>query len=299
MKHTSTVTIVMLLLFLGSQIIGLLLLNAYLDQEALARGEVAFKDVIVGGVQIERPQTTGPETIALIGFAVLIGTALIFLLMKLAWHLVWRLWFFMALVACLSIAFSAFIQEPFPVILALLFATWRIVRPNPIVHNLTELFLYGGLAIIFVPILNLTTAILLLLLISLYDAYAVWQSKHMIKLAKFQTKSKMFAGMVVPYDWKTMPKMKKATKRARAKAMKNKVIVRTAILGGGDMGFPLFFAGSALVQYGLIPTLIIPICATIALAYLLTMGDKNKFYPAMPYISVGCFIGLGLIQFFV
>ncbi|MFQ5620652.1 MAG: presenilin family intramembrane aspartyl protease [Candidatus Nanoarchaeia archaeon] len=286
MKHTYSITLVMLALFLGSQLVGLALLDSYLDKDTSE-----FKKVYLGGLEIERPETTGPQTLALIAFAILIGTALIFLLMKFAWNLIWRAWFFLALVACLGVAFTAFIPEPYPLLLAFILAGWRILRPNPILHNLTELFIYGGLAIIFVPLLNLKTAIILLILISVYDAYAVWKSKHMIKLAKFQAKSKLFAGMVVPYSWKKMPKLKKPRKT------KGKVIkTRTAILGGGDMGFPLFFAGTALIEYGILKTLLIPACATIALAYLLYQGDKNKFYPAMPYLTVGCFIGLALIQ---
>ena len=39
----------------------------------------------------------------------------------------------------------------------------------------------------------------LLILISVYDFIAVFKIKHMITLAKFQTKSKVFAGLFVPY----------------------------------------------------------------------------------------------------
>jgi len=29
---------------------------------------------------------------------------------------------------------------------------------------------------------------------------------------------------------------------------------------------------------------------------LLTKGEKNKFYPAMPFISAGCFVGYGITK---
>ena len=32
----------------------------------------------------------------------------------------------------------------------------------------------------------------------------------------------------------------------------------------------------------------------IALLILLMKGDKDKFYPAMPFLSVGCLIGYGI-----
>ncbi|MBT5924176.1 hypothetical protein HOH30_00450 [Candidatus Woesearchaeota archaeon] len=39
----------------------------------------------------------------------------------------------------------------------------------------------------------------------------------------------------------------------------------------------------------------IPIFAAIGLAVLLYIGKPKKFYPAMPFIGVGCFIGLGVV----
>jgi len=37
--------------------------------------------------------------------------------------------------------------------------------------------------------------------------------------------------------------------------------------------------------------LLIPILCSIALTLLLLKGKKKKFYPAMPFLSIGCFVG--------
>jgi len=71
--------------------------------------------------------------------------------------------------------------------------------------------------------------------------------------------------------------------------------VRTAILGGGDMGFPLIFAGVILKEFGLWQSLVIPFFALAALGFLLWKGEEQKFYPAMPFIGLGCFLGLGMV----
>jgi len=42
-------------------------------------------------------------------------------------------------------------------------------------------------------------------------------------------------------------------------------------------------------------TYIVPLFAALALFYLFYTADKKKFYPAMPYVSAGCFIALALI----
>ena len=71
--------------------------------------------------------------------------------------------------------------------------------------------------------------------------------------------------------------------------------VKTAILGGGDIGFPLLFAGVVMKTVGFTKVLIIPVVVSISLFILLYFAEKNKFYPAMPFLSAGCFLGYGLV----
>ena len=85
---------------------------------------------------------------------------------------------------------------------------------------------------------------------------------------------KIFAGLFIPYS-------------------KN----RSAILGGGDIGFPLLFTGVVFVENGW-NALFVTFGVMLALGYLLTRGSKNKYYPAMPYLTVGCFLGYGLMLLF-
>jgi presenilin-like A22 family membrane protease len=145
------------------------------------------------------------------------------------------------------------------------------------------------LAAIFVPILNVWAVIVLLILISIYDIYAVWKSKFMVGLAKYQIQNlKIFTGFFVPYLTKDqtlkLRKMKGKTKNSKIK-------VSLAILGGGDVAFPLIFAGVMLRSAGLIPALIIVLFSTLALWGLFIYSQKGKFYPAMPFITAGCLVG--------
>ena len=93
----------------------------------------------------------------------------------------------------------------------------------------------------------------------------------MIELANFQAKLKIFAGVLIPYR----------------KGM--------AILGGGDIGFPLLFAGVVMKSFGF-KALIISGFATLSLLFLFWMSEKKKFYPAMPFITAGCFLGYAVLQ---
>lgn len=290
MKHTAKVTCILLTIFFCAQLMGLLITYNYIDViKSQETGKTEFKELIISGITIERPDVNESVSFVYIILAVLIGTGLILLIIHFNKQLLWKLWYLFAIILCLAIAFSAFIESEVALILAIALGIYKIARPNVFVHNFTELFIYGGLAVIFVPILNLFSILVLLALISVYDMYAVWKSKHMIKLAKFQTKSKMFAGLLIPYR---LPG--KVTTRGKKTSKKIKKI-RVAVLGGGDIGFPLMFAGVVLKTFGIGYALIIPPFATLALAGLFFYSKKDRFYPAMPFLSIGCVAGLGVV----
>ncbi|PIY60571.1 hypothetical protein COY95_01095, partial [Candidatus Woesearchaeota archaeon CG_4_10_14_0_8_um_filter_47_5] len=217
------------------------------------------------------------------------GTALLFVLVKFHKINLWKAWFFLSVFVCLTFAFGAFVGDIIAAGAALVFALLKIYRPNVVVHNFTELFLYGGLAAIFVPILNLPAIVILLVMISVYDAFAVWKSKHMITLAKFQTKAKMFAGLSIPYA------LNKPLFPEFGAGGKRKSQPTAAILGGGDIAFPLLFAGVVMKQVGFLESLVVPLFASLALLVLLIYGRKGKFYPAMPFFSIGCALGYAAV----
>ena len=285
MKHVFKVTLFLVVLFLLTQIVGLIITSRYVDVgQTIETGELTWKALpSIGGFDIDRPDIEPGKSFLYILGAIVIGTVLILLLIRWKRLNLWKLWFFVAVVLCLHVAFSAFIPANYSIFLALILGIIKVYRPNIFVHNFTEMFIYSGLAVIFVPIMNLFAAFALMILLSLYDMYAVWKSKHMIHMAKFQTKSGVFAGLLMPYK-AILPKVK-------GKKKVKKMGIRTAILGGGDIGFPLIFAGVVFKSVGLAKAMIIPPFAATALLLLLLLGKKNRFYPAMPFISAGCFIG--------
>lgn len=290
MKHTLKITLFLVFIFLAAQIIGLAVTHAYIDQEKTAEtGELVFEDLPLG---MERPEVEkGSSLLILVVGAIIVGTIILLLLIRFNVGILWKIWFFLAIWLTLTVAFGAFIPVLAAGVLGFLLAGWKVLRPNIFIQNITELFVYGGLAAIFVPIKSFTIAvgIILLILISIYDMYAVWKSKHMVKLAKYQSKQKVFAGLLVPYK---LPKgMKKAKKKGKGKLVR----IKTAVLGGGDIGFPLIFAGVVMKQFGFLKTLVIPLVVSVALFMLLYYSKKDKFYPAMPFISAGCLVGYVLV----
>jgi len=302
MKHDMKITLYLVMLFITAQIVGLFLLSQTISEiKTTETGEIVvnYSEPLTG-----RPDLEENESFSYIVVMILIGTALLLLLIKFKLFKVWKAWFFLAIWGSLSIALSVLMKDEIAIILSLVLTYFKIYKPNAIIHNLTEIFVYAGLAILLSPLFTVFWAIMLLVAISIYDAIAVWKSKHMITLAKAQSANKMFAGLLIPYKKeKKENKTKIELKLPRHIEVKEEQ-VSSAILGGGDIAFPLMFAGSVmtyLIESGLsqsmafFKSLIIPLFSGLVLYLLFVKSQKGKFYPAMPFISLGCFIGYGII----
>ncbi|MBI2129221.1 hypothetical protein HYU07_03190 [Candidatus Woesearchaeota archaeon] len=291
MKHNLKITLLLVLFFFLAQIIGLAVTSQYVHvQQTSYFNETLNETVIIKNITyaelpagIERPEIEPSASVIYIGAAILVGTIILLVLIRFKKTNWWKLWFFFSVLLTLTVAFAAFINAWLAFLLSLVLSIFKVYRPNIYIHNLTELFIYGGIAAIFVPIMNLFAVFILLILISLYDMFAVWQSKHMITMANFQTDSKLFAGLSIPY------KRIKEIKAEKAKGEAKKV--KIAILGGGDIAFPLLFAGVLLQQFSFFKVLIIPVVVSIALFMLFVFAKKDKFYPAMPFLTAGCLLG--------
>jgi len=296
MKHNLKITFILLTMFIVTQFIGLYVVNHYVNQEH----ELPY------GMETPEIQEENdfyrifPSLI----IAFVIAITLIFFLTKFKAEFFLKLWFFVVVIIALGITFNSILGNfslRYSALIALLIAIplayIKTYKTEFLIHNLTELFIYPGIAAVFVPILNIWTIIILLILISIYDMWAVWHSGIMQKMAKFQiNKLKVFAGFFVPYvSKKVREKIKKIKQmpKSKQKKFKNKKIrANVAVLGGGDVIFPIITAGVMLKTIGFIPALFVLVGATLGLSYLFFWAEKKKFYPAMPFITTGIFAGM-------
>ena len=312
MKYNVRLTLILVSLFLVSQLVGLGVL--FYDMEVVegpsGELEVTHPDTAIG----ERPEVdveSGESVLYILG-GVLIGTGLLLLIIMFAKVNYWKLLFFIAVLSTITITLGVFIDPVLAFFVAIVLALGKIFVRNPIMHNATEFLVYSGIAVLFVPLFNVFWMIILLLAISVYDAFAVWQSRHMIKLAKFQTGSRVFAGLLIntgkgigklPGKVSKAAKPPKAPRKVALKGEEMHARGGEAILGGGDIAFPLIFAGVVMEslipaigkELALLKTLIIPIILAIVLLLLLVKGTEGKFYPAMPFLTAGCLLGWALV----
>ncbi len=308
MKHSLRITLLLICMFFLAQVIGLYVSHAYHPTTVQVLNETSNTfynktayNLPYGGI-FNPPENINPQdAVGSIIVALIFAVLLMVMLMKFKAEMFLRLWFFVVVVIGMSLTLNTFfISLNYAAILALIVAIplayLKIIKRNLIVHNATELIIYPGIAAVFVPLLTISAATILLIIISLYDVYAVWHTGFMQKMAKYQIeKVRVFTGFFIPYLGlrEKAPPIK--TMRQKSQSKSSKLSTHVAILGGGDVVFPIILAGVVLNFFGAIPALIISLGATVALAFLFYYAEKGKFYPAMPFISVGCFLALGVV----
>src|SRR4030042_3747051 len=270
MKHEFKVIFVLMAMFIVTQLLGLLVVDTYgTHTVTLPTGtNITTLNPIPYGMQ----QTPTEPAISLISMliALTVAIGLMFLLMKMQSRVFFQLWFTIVIILTCAISLNAILTVLFPdiplgwdmiaIVIAMPLAFYKIFRKNLQIHNLTELLIYPGLATIFVPLFDITTMIILLAIISVYDFIAVIKSKFMVKMAKFQIqKVGIFAGLFIPYMNDKTKKMVQNMKISDGKFGKNvkRIPISVAILGGGDIAFPLIFAGVVFKSLGLMPALIV------------------------------------------
>ncbi len=300
MKHNWEITAILLAMFIVTQFIGLYVVNAYSPVQVVSGNlvNVDSPDLPFGmqSPEIENESDYFRTVLPSLIIAFIIAISILILLMKFNVSFILKIWFFGVVIIAISISLIAifpFLQKFtwIALLISLPFAFVKIFRRSFFIHNLTELFIYPGIAAVFVAILNIWTIIALLIIISIYDMWAVWKSGIMQKMAKYQIdKVGVLAGFFIPNASKKVKgKIKNMTK---SELKKSKIKVNVAILGGGDVVFPIIAAGVILKTWGLWPAICVIIGATIGLASLFLLAKKKKFYPAMPFISAGIFLGM-------
>ena len=321
MKHKISITLILLGMFLVTQFIGMFVVNTYApDNQTIinpATGEsetVLVENTLPFGLQVPQDDPT-PNFISIV-FSFVLAFALVSVLIKYKWKTVIRIWFLFVTTLALGISTYAFLTylplkhiiniSLISIIISALLASMKIFKSNVYIHNFTELLIYPGIAAIFVSILTPKSIIALLFLISLYDMWAVWKSGIMQKMAKFQMEElKIFGGFLIPSTSKKVKaqvekiKQKYKGKKIPASIKKKKFKINLAILGGGDIIFPIITAGVFMRAYGIVSALLITAGAFTGLVFLFTITKKGKSYPAMPYISVGIFLGMLIWRLFI
>src|SRR3989338_7984600 len=150
MKHTVKITLILISMFLITQLIGIAVIHSYSPKtaEILINNQssnITLYDLPYG---LEPPKDVPPESnLISIIISIAFALTLLILLMKFKAELFLRVWFFLVITIAIAITFNSIIKNyliyssTIALIIALPLAYFKVFKRNIIVHNLTELII--------------------------------------------------------------------------------------------------------------------------------------------------------------
>jgi len=196
------------------------------------------------------------------------------------------------------IVFGLVLPVPVAVTLGIIGPGFWFFRPKIWLHNLLMMLALVSSAVVFGALFAPWTVLLLLLAISVYDIVAV-RFGYMLWMAKKLFESDTLPAFVLPRkmgSWLADLKESDLRKLAEEKATEREF----AILGGGDIGFPLLLVVSVFFNYGLAGSLVTAATSVAGLVFAFWLQQvvlKGKPLPALAPISFGSFIGFLIAHF--
>lgn len=178
---------------------------------------------------------------------------------------------------------------PAIIIIGFLIFLW-FKKSSVLIHNLLIILGIAGAGSILGLAIKSEIIIILLIIFSIYDFIAVYQTKHMIKMAKEMMGSGVILGLIVPLKFSDFFEELKTVKPGG----------KFLILGGGDVVFPLLLSIS-IMSGGILNSLIIAIFSLIGLflSYWLFISQKSRQpIPALPPIALFSIIGYLITKLF-
>lgn len=164
-------------------------------------------------------------------------------------------------------------------------------------HNGLLVLTLVGLSCVFGAMVSPWTVIVIMLVIAVYDYLAV-RLHFMQWMVRKLSESETLPAFFIPRHlngWKDRLKGEEVKQLFEGRGEK-----RVAILGGGDIFFPLILVASVLFAAGLTSALVVSAFALLGLvaAYLIHLfWLKGKATPALPPIFVFSLLGLVLVRF--
>jgi len=172
----------------------------------------------------------------------------------------------------------AFIPEISTLALALLLFKY----PEWYVLDATGLIIGGGAAAIFGISLGILPVLLLLIILAVYDAIAVYKTKHMIALAESVIELRLPILFVLPRKWSFS-------------LMKGDEMEDGFFMGLGDAIIPSVLVVSSFVTYELATPTLGALVGTLAgYAVLSTIAGRGKPHAGLPFLNSGAILGFAI-----
>jgi len=184
---------------------------------------------------------------------------------------------------------SYFTWPAYLFVMGIILVVWYIYR-NVFIHNIVIVLAISSIAVIFGLNFSPQSVIIILILLAVYDFWAVYKTKHMVRMFKGMVKAQVHFAIIIPFYFQGLFQKTKDVSPE----------TEFMFLGTGDLALPAIFVVSAL-QISLKTSLItlLGAVAGFVLLYVLFINQKKrKAMPGLPPIISGCLLGF-LISFLI
>ena len=213
-----------------------------------------------------------------------IGTAIVLGLIRIMHGgLFLRLFFFFALFSGTFTTLSIFITDTWAFIFSLFLIFLYIIWSQVWLHNLILILTLPGIAALLGTSLNPWTAVLILIIMSIYDYVAVYKTKHMVRMAKAMISGRAIFAMIFPEHWHGFKSHLNEARPGEGFMM----------LGTGDFVFPLIMAASAYAVSPVAAWLVFSFALLgLLLMHLIFVSQKiRRPMPALPPLAAFAILG--------
>ena len=263
---------------------------------SMMTGKVAYTPEPVQSVYVPPPVVTSPTTapvyqpveIGIFQFLVsfLIATIIMLLFLKVfKGKLMFEVFFSGAIIfgaqgplGIIFVKFTAFL-------VAIAIVALRFIYPRIWTQNMAIIIGIAGIAASLGMSVEPLMALMILILLSIYDIIAVYKTRHMIKLFKGMAKRGAVLALVIPKSFSLW--------RNKFEIIKPKNKNEFIFLGTGDLALPIFFAIAAFSQ-GIKFSLFIIFGAVLGFIanHLIFINQKERRpIPALPAIALFSILG--------
>lgn len=218
---------------------------------------------------------------------ILAATVLMLLLYRYSLGFILKGWFYLAIFFTLLIFFATFLPPGAALGAAVAGFIVRKLTPDIWTRNLVDAMSYAGVGAFFGTMIGVVPAGIFLLLVALYDLFAVNVSEHMVDLVEQGMDTDTFMGLMYPKEGNAVP-----AGDVSDVDQEDLEQVQVGIVGGGDVVIPMIFAVSLMKQFSPIASSFASIGAGLGLAILLKKAREGTYYPAIPAVGGGAVVGL-------
>jgi len=213
-----------------------------------------------------------------------IGTAIVLGLIRIMHGgLFLRIFFLFALFSGVLVTTSVFIPNTWALIFSLFLISLYIIWPYVYLHDLILILTLPGIAALLGASLNPWTAVLILIIMSVYDYVAVYKTKHMVRMAKAMISGRAIFAMIFPEHWLGFKSPLNEAHPGEGFMM----------LGTGDFVFPFIMAASAYAVSPAAAWVVFSFALLgLLLMHLIFVSQKiRRPMPALPPLAAFAILG--------